>query len=81
MGLEATFGMIRHPGASAVPITDDGQVVLLRQYRLRQAAAVSCRHPGRGRRPLASMQQELGEEAGYSAALDPGADAPCPGPR
>ena len=34
MGVEATFGMIRHPGASlAVPITDDGQVVLLRQYR------------------------------------------------
>ena len=34
MGDEATFGMIRHPGASlAVPITDDGLVVLLRQYR------------------------------------------------
>ena len=34
MGVEATFGMIRHPGASlAVPITPDGQVVLLRQYR------------------------------------------------
>ena len=34
MGVEATFGMIRHPGASlAVPITADGHVVLLRQYR------------------------------------------------
>ena len=34
MGVEGTFGIIRHPGASlAVPITDDGQVVLLRQYR------------------------------------------------
>ena len=32
MGVESTFGMIRHPGASlAVPITDDGHVVLLRQ--------------------------------------------------
>ena len=34
MGVEGTFGIIRHPGASlAVPITADGQVVILRQYR------------------------------------------------
>jgi len=32
MGVEGTFGIIRHPGASlAVPIRDDGRVVLLRQ--------------------------------------------------
>ncbi|NDD70161.1 MAG: NUDIX hydrolase, partial [Synechococcaceae bacterium WB9_4xC_028] len=31
LGVEGTFGLIRHPGASlAVPITDEGQVVLLR---------------------------------------------------
>jgi ADP-ribose pyrophosphatase len=34
MGLEASFGIIRHPGASlAVPVLDDGRVVILRQYR------------------------------------------------
>jgi rhodanese-related sulfurtransferase len=38
-GLEATFGIIRHPGASlAVPVLDDGRVVILRQYRFAVAA-------------------------------------------
>ena len=41
MGVEATFGMIRHPGASlAVPITADGHVVLLRQYPVEPLQAV-----------------------------------------
>ena len=31
MGLEASFGVIRHPGAAlAVPVLDDGRLVLLR---------------------------------------------------
>ncbi|MFL0737671.1 MAG: NUDIX hydrolase, partial [Prochlorococcus sp.] len=34
IGVQGLFGLIRHPGASlAVPITDDGRVVVLRQYR------------------------------------------------
>ena len=84
-GLEATFGLIRHPGASlAVPVLDDGRVVILRQYRF----AVACRllefpagtlDPGED--PLGTMERELQEEAGYAAsrwdAL--GAMLPCPG--
>ena len=65
MGVEATFGMIRHPGASlAVPITDDGQVVLLRQYRFAVQARLLEFPAGtleEGEDPLESMQRELGK--------------------
>ena len=34
MGVEGSFGVIKHPGASlAVPVLADGRVVVLRQYR------------------------------------------------
>ena len=85
MGVEATFGMIRHPGASlAVPITDNGQVVLLRQYRFAVQARLLEFPAGtleEGEDPLESMQRELGEEAGYSAARWDvlGPMLPCPG--
>ena len=85
MGVEGTFGIIRHPGASlAVPITADGQVVLLRQYRFAVATRLLEFPAGTldpGESPLATMQRELQEEAGYSAARwDPlGAMLPCPG--
>lgn len=85
MGVEGTFGIIRHPGASlAVPLLDDGRVVVLRQYRF----AVSCRlleFPAgtldEGEDPLTTMQRELQEETGYAASRwDPlGAMLPCPG--
>ncbi|MFM7674383.1 MAG: NUDIX domain-containing protein [Synechococcus sp.] len=85
MGVEGSFGVIRHPGASlAVPLLDDGRVVVLRQYRF----AVACRlleFPAGtlddGEDPLGTMKRELQEEAGYSAARwDPlGAMLPCPG--
>ena len=71
-GIEGTFGIIRHPGASlAVPFTNDGQVVLLRQYRFAVQARLLEFPAGtleEGEDPLESMQRELGEEAGYSAA-------------
>ena len=85
MGVEATFGMIRHPGASlAVPITNDGQVVLLRQYRFAVQARLLEFPAGTledGEDPLESMQRELGEESGYSAAQWDvlGPMLPCPG--
>ena len=85
MGVEATFGMIRHPGASlAVPITADGHVVLLRQYRFAVQARLLEFPAGtleQGEDPLESMQRELGEEAGYSAARwdSLGPMLPCPG--
>ena len=85
MGVEGTFGLIRHPGASlAVPITDKGQVVLLRQYRFAVQARLLEFPAGtleEGEDPLESMQRELGEEAGYSAARWDalGQMLPCPG--
>ena len=69
MGMEATFGMIRHPGASlAVPITNDGQVVLLRQYRFAVQARLLEFPAGtleEGEDPLASMQRELVKAGGW----------------
>ena len=85
MGVEGTFGIIRHPGASlAVPITSDGQVVILRQYRFAVQARLLEFPAGtleEGEDPLESMQRELGEEAGYSAAKWDalGPMLPCPG--
>ncbi|WP_411870466.1 NUDIX domain-containing protein [Vulcanococcus limneticus] len=85
MGVEGSFGIIRHPGASlAVPVLDDGRVVLLRQYRFAVAARLLEFPAGTldpGEDPLSTMQRELQEEAGYSASRwDPlGAMLPCPG--
>jgi ADP-ribose pyrophosphatase len=85
MGLEGTFGIIRHPGASlAVPVLDDGRVVILRQYRFAVAARLLEFPAGtldEGEDPLTTMERELQEEAGYSASRwDPlGAMLPCPG--
>ena len=34
IGVEGEFGVIRHPGAAlAVPLTENGEVIILRQYR------------------------------------------------
>ncbi|MCP9817159.1 NUDIX hydrolase [Synechococcus sp. GreenBA-s] len=85
MGVEGSFGIIRHPGASlAVPVLDDGRVVMLRQYRFAVAARLLEFPAGTldpGEDPLSTMQRELQEEAGYSASRwDPlGAMLPCPG--
>ena len=85
MGVEGQFGIIRHPGASlAVPLLDDGRVVLLRQYRFAVAARILEFPAGTldaGEDPLSTMQRELQEEAGYSASRwDPlGVMLPCPG--
>ncbi|MEB3349865.1 MAG: NUDIX hydrolase [Cyanobacteriota bacterium] len=85
MGVQGTFGVIRHPGAAlAVPVLDDGRVVLLRQYRFAVAARLLEFPAGtldEGEDPLTTMRRELQEEAGYSAERwDPlGAMLPCPG--
>ena len=85
MGLEGTFGVIKHPGASlAVPVLEDGRVVVLRQYRFAVATRLLEFPAGTldpGETPLSTMQRELQEEAGYSAERwDPlGAMLPCPG--
>ena len=85
MGLEASFGIIRHPGASlAVPVLDDGRVVILRQYRFAVATRLLEFPAGTlddGEDPLSTMERELQEEAGYRASRwdSVGAMLPCPG--
>lgn len=85
MGVEGTYGIIRHPGASlAVPVLADGSVVLLRQYRFAVERRILEFPAGTledGEDPLESMQRELGEEAGYSASRwdSLGLMLPCPG--
>jgi ADP-ribose pyrophosphatase len=85
MGLEASFGIIRHPGASlAVPVLDDGRVVILRQYRFAVATRLLEFPAGTlddGEDPLSTMERELQEEAGYRASRwdSLGAMLPCPG--
>jgi len=85
IGLEKTFGVINHPGAAlAVPITSDGQIVLLRQYRFAISRRILEFPAGtleKGEDPLGSMQRELGEEAGYKAKTwdSLGPMTPCPG--
>ncbi len=85
IGVEGTFGIIRHPGASlAVPITDEGKVVLLRQYRFAVERRILEFPAGTledGEDPLSSMKRELAEEAGYQANrwVSLGEMFPCPG--
>ena len=85
MGIQGTFGTIRHPGASlAVPITKDGYIVILRQYRFSVARRILEFPAGtleEGEDPLSSMKRELGEESGYEASTwnSLGVMLPCPG--
>ena len=85
IGLEGTFGIIRHPGASlAIPITNEGKIIVLRQYRFaigRRILEFPAGTLESGESPLSTMQRELAEEAGYEASVwDPlGEMAPCPG--
>ncbi len=85
IGIEGTFGLIRHPGAAlAVPITADGRVVILRQYRFAVERRILEFPAGTledNEDPLTSMKRELAEEAGYEASIwsSLGQMLPCPG--
>ena len=72
-GNETTREWIKHPGASAVlPVTEDGKVILVRQYRY-PVDRVTLEIPAGkldvpGEDPLDCAKRELKEETGYSAA-------------
>ena len=83
--MEGEFGIIRHPGAAlAVPITDSGEVVILRQYRFACSRRILEFPAGTleiGESPLESIKREVQEESGYSAKRWDylGEMLPCPG--
>jgi ADP-ribose pyrophosphatase len=84
-GVEGNYGCIRHPGASlAVPVLDDGRVVVLRQYRFavqRRILEFPAGTLEANEQPQPAMERELQEEAGYSASQwdSLGLLLPCPG--
>ncbi|MBQ8699800.1 MAG: NUDIX hydrolase [Schwartzia sp.] len=71
-GHETTREWVAHPGASAVlPVTEDGNVVLVRQYRY-PVERVTLEIPAGkldvpGEDPLECAKRELKEETGYTA--------------
>ena len=83
--MEGEFGIIRHPGAAlAVPITDYGEVVILRQYRFAFSSRILEFPAGtleKGESPLESIKREVQEESGYAARRwdNLGEMLPCPG--
>lgn len=70
-GGSATREFILHPGAVAVvPFTDDGRIVLERQYRYPVQSVIVEIPAGKldaGEAPLPCAQRELREETGYVA--------------
>ena len=83
--MEGEFGIIRHPGAAlAVPITNSGEVIILRQYRFACSRRILEFPAGtleEGESPLESIKREIQEESGYSADKwdNLGEMIPCPG--
>ncbi len=85
IGIESEFGVIKHPGAAlAVPIKNDGKIIILRQYRFAVSRRILEFPAGTlelNEDPLLSIKRELKEESGYQANKWDylGLLLPCPG--
>jgi ADP-ribose pyrophosphatase len=70
-GNTADLEVIRHPGASAVvPVLEDGQVVLIHQFRYAAGDFIYEIPAGKldpGENPIDCARRELAEETGYQA--------------
>ena len=70
-GAEGEWECIRHPGgALAVPITNDGKLVLLSQYRFAVKTRLLEFPAGtieKGEQPEKTIKREIEEETGYTA--------------
>ncbi|MEB3289549.1 MAG: NUDIX hydrolase [Leptolyngbya sp.] len=69
---EGEWECVRHPGgALAVPVTGDGRLVLLRQYRFAMLGRLLEFPAGTiepGESPAETIRREIQEETGYAAA-------------
>ncbi|TVP64482.1 MAG: NUDIX hydrolase [Leptolyngbya sp. LCM1.Bin17] len=69
---EGDWECVRHPGgALAVPVTDDGKLVLVRQYRFAVMGRLLEFPAGtveQNETPIDTIRREIEEETGYSAA-------------
>lgn len=70
-GRRTVFNIVEHPGAVAVlPVFDDGDVLLLRQYRpsvREELYEVPAGTLEKGETPLATAKREIVEETGHRA--------------
>ncbi len=70
-GVEGDWECVRHPGgALAVPVTPDGKLVLVRQYRFAAAGRLLEFPAGTvepNENPSITIQREIEEETGYRA--------------
>lgn len=70
-GRQTTFSVVEHPGAVAiVPVFDNGDVVLLKQFRPSIGEEIYEIPAGtleEGEAPLATAKREIVEETGYRA--------------
>ncbi|BAZ03749.1 NUDIX hydrolase [Calothrix sp. NIES-3974] len=68
---EGEWECVRHPGgALAVPMTADGKLILVRQYRFAVAGRILEFPAGtveQGEEPLDTVKREIQEETGYRA--------------
>ena len=84
-GHEGEYGYIKHPGAAlAVPITENNQVIILRQYRFAISRYMLEFPAGTlefGEKPINTIKREIQEETGYKASTweELGIVAPAPG--
>jgi ADP-ribose pyrophosphatase len=70
-GIQGEWECIRHPGgALAVPVTNDGRLLLVRQYRFAVQSRIIEFPAGTleiGEKPEVTIQREIEEETGYTA--------------
>jgi ADP-ribose pyrophosphatase len=70
-GIEGNWECVRHPGgALAVPVTNDGKFVLVRQYRFTVAGRLLEFPAGTvepNEEPAVTIKREIEEETGYTA--------------
>ena len=70
-GAEGVYSCVRHPGgAMVIPLTDDGRLVLVRQYRFVLNGRLLEFPAGTveiGEEPALTVRREIEEETGYRA--------------